>query len=426
MREAKKGGPLATLVFVLAASAGLVGCGTGHEQTSDLDAYASLECKGTSGFRPCARAHYREALERDGGALRTWRWNTQGPRVLQSQVTTEREDHVVRRAVAIINRSMPHDRKIEIYRLRYASSGRIDGTELVDGTWPNSRASSEGYIWVGLVERPAGSDDVGGYGGYRLAPTGAQPDIVRGVAVAYELDDSTDEGLVDVMVHEILHALGINGHPQEVHTSLMSYEYDDSGILDNLPLIDAAMLHEMYGWGNWRSRDWWMRDSAGAVTFGARVIDNRHVIPFVEAKYAWEPPSDKLKGTAQFNGSFLGFDGPWRAATSRVEIALDLTGEYAGEITFDAWKTKARNADWNTATDEPWHWRYGLTMDGHWFQSVNVRNSTSYENPDADGNGAPDVTGAVYSNRGHDVDVAAGTLERGTVVGGFGATKQED
>ena len=407
----------------------LLGCGrsdTLPDTTSPTHAYAPLECSGTSGFRPCARAHYREAIERDGGSLRTWRWTSQRPRILQSKVTTEREDRVVRRAVAIINRSLPHDKKLQIYKLSYASSGRIDGRAIVDGSWPNSRASAEGHIWVGLVRKPATEEeDAGGRGGYRLAPTGTQPRIVRGVAAAYETARSTDEGLVDVMVHEILHALGIDGHPQEVHTSLMSYEHDDSGILDNLPLIDAAMLYEMYGWGNWRNRNQWILDNRGAVAFGARVIDNRHVIPFVEAKYAWEPPRNKLTGTARFNGSFLGFDGPERTASSRVAITLDLSGTYATEAIFDRWKTKARGTDWDTARDEPWRWRYGVVMDGHWFRSTNVSNGTGYETADADGNGAPDITGAVYSNSGHDVDVAAGTLERGRVVGAFGAEKRD-
>ena len=181
----------------------------------------------------------------------------------------------------------------------------------------------------------------------------------------------------------------------------------------------------MYGWGKWESWDDWFQDSAGPVTFGARVIDNTHVIPFVEARYVREPPRNRLRGTAKFQGSFAGFDGPKRVAASRVAITLDVSGTYAGEAIFDKWKTMPRGASWETARNELWDWRYGVAMDGGWFQSTNVRGSTSYEPPDADGNGAPDVTGAVDSKGGHEVDVAAGTLERGTVVGGFGATKED-
>ena len=64
----------------------------------------------------------------------------------------------------------------------------------------------------------------------------------------------------------------------------MSYEHDGSGILDNLPPIDAAMLYELNGWGNWNRRTaWTWNTTIASVEFGVKAYDDLHVIPYVDA-----------------------------------------------------------------------------------------------------------------------------------------------
>ena len=234
-------------------------------------------------------------------------------------------------------------------------------------------------------------------------------------AVARALISVSDKtGIVELA--RALHALGIEGHPQDVHTSLMSYEYDHSGTLDNLPPIDAAMLYELNGWGNWNRRTMWTRNtSIPGVEFGARTYDDRHVIPYVDAGSMAKPEPRDLYGTARYSGRFRGLHRASTHVEAEVDIDLDFRTQQ-GSIAFSEW-AEFRTAWRRTRAPDI---RYGLTLREHWFESSGPKG-------DFDNNGAPDVQGALYShwtyNEATKPDVAAGTLERGSLVGGFGTEK---
>jgi len=333
--------------------------------------------------------------------------------IAPSRDISQREEAVVWRAVNIINRSLPPNQKLVI---EY-STGRISGPEVGTGAW-RSRLR-DGHIWAGFAENSA-------TGGCRISSAGCgnvhvpgsrfAHTATKGVAHVYPTEVEYAEGQVDVMVHELMHALGIAGHPQDIHTSLMSYEYDDSGILDNLPLIDAAMLYELNGWGNWNRRTKWTRDTTiEGVEFGARVYDNRHVIPYVDAGAMYDPAPRDMYGRAQYSGEFRGLRGPSTGVAAAVDIDLDFRTD-SGRITFSEWQEYRTSWQFTGTPDL----RYGLTLREHWFASVGP-------DGDFDGNGAPDVHGGLYSHWGYSEptqpDVAAGTLERGSLVGGFGGEK---
>ncbi len=392
-----------------------------ERQTPEPEAYASLDCLGTPGVRACARDDYREAIARDGGRL--YGWGIAGlPTVLIAPTwdISEREEAVVWRAVGIINRSLPPDHKLVIAY----SDGRISGPEVGTGAWRDRLR--DGHLWAGFAASKPWTGDCSGVNtagcgdvhvpGSRFART-----ATKGVAHVYPSAQQDAEDQVTVMVHELLHALGIAGHPQDIHTSLMSYEFSPSlsGGIDNLPPIDAAMLYELNGWGYWnRLTDWNRNTTIEGVEFGARVYDHRHVIPYVDAGSMLAPSPRNLYGTAFYDGTFRGFRGANTHVHADVHIGFDFQTD-AGLIMFSDWHEQAAGA-WRSAGIPDI--RYGLTLGAHWFASVG-------SDGDFDGNGAPDVHGGLYShwfNSDEQPDIAAGTLERGTLVGGFGGEREDD
>jgi len=392
------------------------GCGGTGPVAPESQAYAPLDCEGTPGVRACARADYREAIARDGGRL--YGWGFAGiPTVLvaPSWSISQREEAVVWRAVGIINRSLPPNQKLVI---EY-STRRISGPEVGTGAWRDR--VSDGSIWAGFAEKPETGDCshvvATGCGSVHVPGTRFARTATKGVAHVYPTVRENAESQVAVMVHELMHALGIAGHPQDIHTSLMSYEYDPgSWTLDNLPLIDAGMLYELNGWGDWNRRTRWTRNATIAgVEFGARVYNHRHVIPYVDAGLMSPPEPRDLYGTARYDGRFRGFRGTDTYVNADVGISLDFRSD-SGHITFSNWSENTTSWRRTGAPDI----RYGLTLREHWFASVGP-------DGDFDRNGAPDVHGGLYSywtySKATQPDVAAGTLERGSLVGGFGGER---
>ena len=408
----------AALLGALALS-GCGGSGTVAPESPEPESYAPLTCYGTPGVRACARDDYREAIERDGGSLYGYGFAGM-PTVWLAPLwdISYREDAVAWRAVNIINRSLPLHQKLVI---EY-SDGRITGPEIGTGAWRDRIPN--GHIWVGFAaSKPWAGDcssvETAGCGDVHVPGSRFARTATKGVAHVYPAVADSAETQVDVMVHEIMHALGIAGHPQDIHTSIMSYEHDDSGILDNLPPIDAAMLYELNGWGYWNSRTDWHRDTTYAgVEFGARVYDNLHVIPYVDAGSMVAPSPLSLYGTARYSGTFRGYRGAYTHVDADVDIGLDFQTD-AGAITFSDFH------EWTAGAWRPTGGRdiqYGLTLGEHWFGSVGP-------DGDWDGNGAPDVHGGLYSHWSdseEQPDVAAGTLERGSLVGGFGGERDDD
>jgi len=383
------------------------------------EAYAPLDCIGTPGVRACARGDYREAVARDGGRL--YGWGIAGlPTVLIAPTwdISTREEAVVWRAVNVINRSLPPNHKLVI---EY-SDGRISGPEVGTGAW-RSRLR-DGHIWAGFAASKPWTGDcshvnTAGCGNVHVPGTFFARTATKGVAHIYPSEVEDAEAQVEVMVHELMHALGIAGHPQDIHTSLMSYEHDDSGILDNLPLIDAAMLYELNNWGDWNRETRWTRNTTiEGVEFGARVYDHRHVIPYVDAGWMLTPRPRDLYGTAHYDGRFRGLRGTDTYVNADVDIVLNFQTD-SGRITFSDWEEYKTAWRFTGAPDI----RYGLTLGEHWFASVGP-------NGDFDRNGAPDVHGGLYSHwtysEAEQPDIAAGTLERGALVGGFGGEREDD
>ena len=308
-----------------------------------------------------------------------------------SGLTTLEEAVVIYRAMAIINRALPPQRRLPTMGGQYS----LDGVVYGDGFDAISRNITPGRIHVEVLSFDRDGADFGGF---------ANTDGTKGYAFVHEDQMDNLNSAVNSMVHEILHALGLRGHPQHIHTSALSYRQFVPNVVDNVPLIDAAMLYDMYGWGYWSGNVRTVFDTVNGVQFGVHDIDaGKAFIPWVDAGYMPEPQVD-LKGRATWTGSLVGkTTALGKNVSGDVELRMNF-GTLDGWANFDRLRTWDDKGWWNKSG-----WRYDLFMvgDAPYFFS-------------GDDDGIPDVVGAFY---GWNAEVAAGTLQRPEITAAFGAER---
>ena len=317
-------------------------------------------------------------------------------RVALPRNATAYQEAAVRRAVDVINRALLPEHRLRVER----TSNSFTQTQLTGtGGTPTStawRRTATGRIHVQFGFAAPGS-----------APGWAYTDGTKGL-ISIDTNGSSyehPERLVATLVHELLHAVGFMSHPHDVHTSILSYRFDRDGIVDELPLVDQAMVWDMYEWGDWSGVMYETFDVIGGVQYGARFIhleDGGSIVgPFVDGGRLRPPASRALSGTASWTGSLTGFDSEGEAF-GRVQLTANFATA-AGTATFDPFQTWNSTA-WTRSTLHGRGYRYTLDYDRHWFRST-----------DTD----PDVVGAIYG-------VAAGTIERhgaNWLIAGFGAER---
>ena len=401
------------LTALLAGLLFLTGCGGGSIGTNNLDPVNQTEPQATvsttgkhhKGIGPDARKDYRRAMYDDcakeigytdcsiSGNGWFYPWN-ELPKVHISSSNTQQEVWAIRRAIGILNRSLPVE-----YRHNYQITRRtFSGIDRDDQVERSKSLVPEGVIHVEIY--PYDDPESGG-----VAWTNGKRGYALGDRVNYDL--ATPHGmraLIDTMVHEFLHAFGLSGHPHAVHTSIMSYRHYREGELDSVPLIDAAILYDLYEWGSWDTEIKLVSDYAGGVHFG---VDSLHqgtaIIPWVDAGHIAAPRLDELSGRASYSGTLVGY-----ADDEPVHGDADLS------INFNRGTGVARFhriADWNGNSWNRSGYRYDLDLYGHYFDST-------IDSQDRDG--IPDVVGAFY---GFEAETVAGTLQRPEITAAFGAVK---
>lgn len=316
------------------------------------------------------------------------------------RLATQDEDDVIRRAVAIVNRVLPADKRLSMGYADSETTGLArDIIDLVGrGLWV-SNAVDSAVIYAEIVDL---GDD---------APLGlGWTDGGFGTAQVQESlmgDRNKQEYAVQTMVHEILHAMGLMGHPHHTHTSVLSYQHESSRVFDNVPLIDVAVLYDMYGWGNWTGRIQTVFDKVDGVQFGVHRVWHTlgyraTYIPWVEGGFMPVPPDSTLSGTASWSGALVGVADGTTAVTGVADLAFEFD-DSSGSAEFHSIYDWNGNR-WNQTVPD-----YDLYVNGTYFDSD-------------DEDGIPDVVGAFY---GVDAEVAAGTLQRPEITAAFGATRDD-
>lgn len=336
----------------------------------------------------------------------------EAPTVDIPRTSSQEEVWAIRRAIAIVNRSLPDSAKLKGNWTNRSLVGFDPATDFEDtADWV-----ADGAIHAEIY--PYEGEDSAG-----IAWTDGERAFALGNQVYHDLD-ADEEGFgwqirmaVETMTHEFMHALGFWTHPHPVHTSLLSYRHEREGELDNVPLIDAAVLYDMYGFGQWDEDMTLVVDTVDGVQFGVYGLHETHeederslsaLIPWVDAGYMAAPTSDALLGWASYQGDLVG---------TIAASGNSASGDTALRVNFDGGSGSARFDQIQEHDGTTWRmwnrrgYQYTLNLYAQYFDS-----STDPRDQD----GIPDVVGAFY---GWDAEVAAGTLQRPEITAAFGVEK---
>ena len=237
-----------------------------------------------------------------------------------------------------------------------------------------------------------------------------------------------DRHSVALLVHEIIHALGIQEHvPLD---SIMTPDFGVSGVADashnsSQPLsllhpADREALQALYGrlsngasptdFGIWESTSRHIAGRGEHATFGV-ALRNGYAEPWV---YGYIPGSDlagntALTGTATWQGALLGFTPDTAPVAGNAEVGINLS-DLSGQASFTSLESwAAGEAPGGPGTGAIWG-------DGDLAYSIAVNGNTFRQTGGDDGI----LTGAFF---GTSHEAMGGTLERDDLTAAFGGRR---
>ena len=238
-------------------------------------------------------------------------------------------------------------------------------------------------------------------------------------------DSQADHVAVSVLVHELLHSLGLQGHVD-------APAFEDSNMYNawfrldgSLPAIDAAGIQALYtrlgeetepedlsasSLGAWSRETTELTGELGDVSFGVR-HSNGVSMPWTAGSEPSRALADNLQldGTATWNGGLLGFTPALAPVGGNAEIAVDLATMDGNAAFTELQSWSARSAPGALGTGETWNTgslRYTITVGGNYLRSTGGDDGT--------------VNGQFYGTNHEGV---AGSLERNDLTAAFGATR---
>ena len=232
-----------------------------------------------------------------------------------------------------------------------------------------------------------------------------------------------------VIIHELLHALGIQGHvdsiefPDSIMGAAGEYIPNPGFVISK---IDREVLQIMYmsqrtdlynDWGEWSDTSFHVMGASedGALRFGVALFNGlpqpwtRGALPDDTAL----ADNDGLSGTATWNGALLAFSGPSPIAGD-AELEVDL-----GTLADDDSEQDLRFRDIYFVN------RFESDGEDRWFPTRNIDykltvSDNAFQNVTDEGYEEGWVTGAFLgSNHEH----MGGTLKRTDMVGAFGGSR---
>ena len=235
-----------------------------------------------------------------------------------------------------------------------------------------------------------------------------------------------------VIVHELLHAMGIWGHVDSVEfpDSIMGASGEYIPNLGHIiSKIDREVLQIMYmsqetdiynDWGEWSdiSHHLMGQSTDDAMRFGVALF-NGLPQPWVRGDVPDTDLADnsRLLGTATWNGVLFGYSGPSPlkgTASLEVQLATLTNDDNEQDLRFrDIFFVNRFESDWSDESDRWFHTRdidYKVTVDGNEFQ-----------NTLGDGTEQGFVTGS-FLGAGH--EHMGGTVKRTDLIGAFGGSRE--
>ena len=250
-------------------------------------------------------------------------------------------------------------------------------------------------------------------------------------SIVHVPDDLDTSGLMyprSVILHELLHALGIWGHvdsvefPDSIMGAAGEYIPNPGHVIGK---IDREVLQIMYmsqktgiynDWGEWSDTSFHLvgRTEDGALNFGVALF-NGLPQPWVRGATPDTVLADnrRLYGTATWKGSLLGFSGPSPlAGHAELHVRLSSLGDPDNEQDLRFRDIYYVNRFESSGRDRWFRTRdidYKVTVEGNWFQ--NVRGAGREQGL---------VTGA-FMGRQH--EHMGGTVKRTDMVAAFGGSR---
>ena len=384
--------------------------------------------------------------------------------LLPTQADRAMEEYTTR-AIRMVNAALPHHVRLRLDTERVEDDGTLVKTDVEPGTLVIVERDQPGEFtgfggpkghppfeeW--LAGRPRTNENVEAYtrllergywnGGWvEIDPEILEPRRARGVDGTAEWED---RNALNAFVHELIHAMGISGHPdrERFTESVMSYSrnfenqhvlygIDYDAILALYELIEPETRRVPLGDGHFRVEPVrkseeqlveelgaWIDSSthilgeleldSGTVTFGARARNGlaqawaRGPRPFVVE-------GQPLQGSARWQGAILGMTPDEQAVVGDANLAVDL-GALTGGLSFTAmeyWQARARPGAPGSGT------QWG---DGDLEYDVNVEGGTFVRTGGDDGV----VTGTFF---GREYEGMGGVLEREDLSAGFAGRRQ--
>lgn len=328
------------------------------------------------------------------------------PTVRLASGTPPQLREIAARAVDNINRWLPYAKRIRI------AGDVAPRTPLAD--------VPRGQIFVDVADprhwRSRGSDAVGN------ARTSVTPE--HAYAATIRIAPDAARSVLTTAMHELLHTLAVHAHISRARfpDTIMDTR---SGSAQTVPAIDGEALLAAYTrfapgthpddisietLGPWATETMHLQGQipAGAdpVAFGVSFRNGlahpwaRGAAP--DTAIAGNPA---LSGTAEWNGTLLGFTPQGRTAAGAARIGLDLT-TLAGTADFNDIETWA-GAPGTTGTGTPWgDLAYTISSSGNAFRNTG---------------GDAGALNGIFAGPRH--EGAAGTLEREDLTAAFGATR---
>ncbi len=340
---------------------------------------------------------------------------TSTPTVRLATGMTGRERASALYAVGLVNRALPYDRHLRIGPNAPSVVARTGGD--LAGRVP------DGQIFIEFHRDQASG---------RASPGVAHQDVstvyddqqgrwekkhLRAAQVEIDgefFDDKPDWQLVSVVVHELLHSLGLQGHPDDEFSDSTMYNawfrldgsltaIDAAGILALYTRLPAASEPEdlsVTSLGEWEEEATNLTRSFSAVSFGVRHA-NGVTMPWTMGQEPTRALSEnqQIRGTVTWNGDLIGYTPDLDAVQGDAMVSVDL-GTMNGRADFIDLET-GDGATWSTG-----NLGYTITVGGNYLRST--------------GGDAGTVNGQFY---GASHEGVGGSVERTDLTAAFGATR---
>ncbi len=356
--------------------------------------------------------------------------------------TNDHQRALIHHAVALVNRALPWDRHIRI------------GPDAPQPRTPIEEVE-DGQIFVDFAPRDAwrydGHEGVDRIQGLASLEDAIEDDEIRQRLSAriWMLDtlSPSDRSTMFVMVHELLHTIGLAEHVfhDEWRGTFLGYTRDGRygaphadrqvtqlGAIDTAALVALVRILDRIGgtavmaenlavddFGEWETEALAFSDRRGGMSWGVRHY-NGITVPWTDGSDPDGPLANNLAfghqdGTATWNGNLLGFTPAQAPVAGRARISVDLDSgaSLAGRADFtdlQSWAIGSRPGA--LGTGQQWDagaLHYTIIVGGNYLRSTG-----------GDGDDAGSVNGRFYG-RGH--EGVAGVVEREDLTAAFGARR---